>query len=78
MPSLSSGGTPGDWVELVNYGQLPVSIGGFTVRASDDARSYAIPAGTTLSAGAFFVVDQSSLGFDLVASDAMRVLSGNL
>lgn len=72
----SSGGTPGDWVELVNYGQTPVAIGGFTVRASDDARSYTIPAGTTINAGAFFIIDQSSLGYDLGASDAVRVFTG--
>ncbi len=73
----SDGGTPADWIELVNYGTEPAAIGGLVLKDADDAHSYAIPAGTTLSAGGYFVADQADLGFELDGSDAARLFAAD-
>lgn len=69
----SSGGTPGDWVELVNTASVPVDLSGLRVLDSDDTHVYAIPAATTLAAGAYFVIDEAQLGFGLGGADAVRL-----
>ncbi|WP_370249055.1 lamin tail domain-containing protein [Nocardioides sp.] len=56
----SDGGTPGDWIELVNTASTSQDISGWTVKDSGDAGSYTLPAGTTLAPGAFLVLDQGS------------------
>lgn len=53
----SSGGTPGDWVELINNGTTDADIGGWVVKDNDDTHSYTIPSGTTITAGGYYVVD---------------------
>src|SRR4051812_5664518 len=54
----SSGGTPGDWVELYNASAAAIDISGYKLLDNDDLHTpYVIPAGTTLAAGAFFVID---------------------
>lgn len=68
----SSGGTPGDWVELVNTGTAPVDLSGWVVRDNDDTHVYTIAAGTTLGAGAFLPVDVES-AFGLGAADSARL-----
>ncbi len=69
----SSGGTPGDWVEIYNPNAAPIAMDGYVLRDSDPANSYTIPAGTTLAAGAFLVLEESAFGFALDASDAVRL-----
>lgn len=69
----SSGGTPGDWIELTNIGAAPISVGGFIVRDDDDSHTYTIPAGTTIAPGGFYLVEEAALGFGLGAPDAARV-----
>lgn len=69
----SEGGSPADWVELVNPSGLAVDVSGYTVRASTDARSYTLPGGSVIAAGGYLVVEQAALGFDLVAADAVRL-----
>ena len=50
----SNGGTPGDWVELLNTGATPVDVSGFGPQGQRrHARAYAIPAGTTSPPGAY-------------------------
>ena len=41
--SSPTGGTPGDWVELVNISAGPVDVSGYVVKDSDDARSLRDP-----------------------------------
>ncbi|MBB4635224.1 lamin tail domain-containing protein [Longimicrobium terrae] len=69
----SSGGTPGDWIELYNAGATVVSLGGFVLRDNDDTHTYTLAAGTTLAPGAFLVVEEAALGFGLGAGDAARL-----
>jgi Lamin Tail Domain len=71
----SSGGTPGDWVELFNAGTNAVDVSGFVFRDNNDASSYVIPAGTTVSAGGYLLIDEAQFGFGLGASDAARLFS---
>ncbi|GAB3198774.1 hypothetical protein GCM10027062_13860 [Nocardioides hungaricus] len=70
----SNGGTPGDWVELVNIGADPVDVSGWRIKDDDDTRTFAIPSGTTVPAGGFVAVDVDVAGgFGLGSSDSARV-----
>ncbi|MEO8620981.1 MAG: lamin tail domain-containing protein [bacterium] len=71
----SSGGTPGDWVELYNFGPIPVDISGFVVKDDDDTHVFTIPGSTTIAAGAYYVVEEASLGFGLGQPDAARLFN---
>jgi hypothetical protein len=71
----SSGGTPGDWIELHNAGATPLDVAGYVVRDNNDASGYVIPAGTVIATGGYLVVEESQLGFGLGASDAARVFA---
>ncbi|MBJ7357405.1 lamin tail domain-containing protein [Nocardioides sp.] len=73
----SDGGSPADWVELYNYGTEPADLGGLVLKDADDAHSYAIPAGTTLAAGGYHVVEQAALGFELDGDDSARLFASN-
>jgi hypothetical protein len=70
----SSGGTPGDWIELFNAGGATADVGGYTVLDNDDAHTpYAIPAGTTIPAGGRIVLDEAAFGFGLGSADNVRL-----
>jgi hypothetical protein len=68
----SSGGVPGDWVELYNTSAIPLSLAGYVVRDNDDGHTYTLPASATIPAGGYYVIDESELGFGLGAADAVR------
>jgi hypothetical protein len=59
----SSGGTPGDWIELFNAGPVPVDLSGFFVKDNNDARTTTLPPGSVIQPGAFFIIEESTLGF---------------
>ncbi len=69
----SNGGTPGDWVELINIGTTAVDVSGFIIKDDDDSRTSALPAGTILAPGAFYVIEETTMGFGLGAADAARL-----
>ncbi|MGO2113195.1 MAG: lamin tail domain-containing protein, partial [Pseudoclavibacter sp.] len=69
----SSGGTPGDWVELANIGQDPVDVSGFVVRDDDDDHTYVIPDGTEIEPAGYLVIDEADLDFGLGGSDSARL-----
>ncbi|ROQ41531.1 lamin tail-like protein [Frondihabitans sp. PhB188] len=75
----SNGGSPDDWVELTNIGASTVDISGYVFKDSDDTHSYVIPAGTTVAAGGFTVLDTTTAstpdGFDfgLGGADSARL-----
>jgi hypothetical protein len=78
----SNGGTPGDWVELLNRGTTPADIGGYVVRDNDDTHSYVIPAGTTITAGGYYLADVDTVAtpggsatFGLGAADSARLFA---
>ncbi|RRJ87053.1 LPXTG cell wall anchor domain-containing protein [Gulosibacter macacae] len=72
----SSGGTPGDWIELYNPSANSLDIGGLIVKDNDDSHAYVIPAGTSIPALGYYVIEEADLGFGLGANDSVRVFSG--
>ncbi|GAA1707170.1 hypothetical protein GCM10009808_26480 [Microbacterium sediminicola] len=52
----SSGGDPGDWIELYNTGESAVDLSGWILRDNADDHELAIEAGTILDPGAFLAV----------------------
>jgi hypothetical protein len=72
----SSGGSPGDWVELYNSGSATVDISGLKFVDNDNTRTqYSIPAATTLAAGAFYTIDEATFGFGLGSADSARLFA---
>lgn len=69
----SSGGSPGDWVELLNTGTATVDLSGWVLKDNDDTHAYTLPAGTTIAAGAFLVLDESAFGFGFGGGDTARL-----
>jgi len=69
----SNGGTPGDWIELFNFGTTPVDLSNFLVKDNDDTRTTRLPAGAAIAPGGYYVIEESVLGFGLGAADAARI-----
>ncbi len=69
----SNGGAPGDWIELFNPGAVAVDLSDWVVRDNDDTRFATIPAGSSIDAGEFFVVEEAVIGFGLGANDKARL-----
>jgi len=68
------------WVELLNYGTNAFALEGMLVRydATNDA-AFAIPTGTTLNAGEFLVLSNSTLGFtQLLSGERLYLQASNL
>ncbi|WP_341975639.1 lamin tail domain-containing protein [Microbacterium sp. LWO13-1.2] len=74
----SDGGSPDDWVELVNPTADALDVSGIVVKDDDDAHAYTIPAGTAIAAGGYLVIERAQLGFGLGGGDAVRVFDGDL
>ena len=72
----SSGGTPGDWIELTNVGATSVDISGLVLKDNDDSHAFTVPAATTLAAGAFVAFDVES-AFGLGGADAARLFAAD-
>jgi hypothetical protein len=68
----SSGGTPGDWIELTNTGTATADLSGWVLKDNDNSHSYTIASGTTLAPGAFAAFDVET-SFGLGSSDSARV-----
>jgi hypothetical protein len=74
----SNGGTPGDWVELVNTGSSAVDLTGWSMLDNDDTHTAVpLPPGSTIAPGGYFVVEESTLGFGLGASDQARLFDAS-
>lgn len=74
----SDGGSPDDWIELVNPTSSALDVAGIVVKDDDDTHTYTIPAGTTIAAGGHFVIERDALGFGLGDGDAVRLFDGDL
>jgi LPXTG-motif cell wall-anchored protein len=74
----SDGGSPDDWIELVNPTTSALDVSGVVVKDDDDTHAYTIPAGTTIAAGGFLVIERDALGFGLGGGDRVRVFDGDL
>ena len=74
----SNGDPVGDWAELVNTGTEPVDLSGLKFKDADDTHAlYAIPDGTTLAAGGFYVLNEAQFGFGLGGSDTVRLFASD-
>ncbi|MEC5183861.1 hypothetical protein RCH12_001320 [Cryobacterium sp. MP_3.1] len=71
----STGGTPGDWVELFNPGANDVDLTGWIVRDNDDTHTAVLPSGSVIVAGGYFVVEEGLLGFGLGSADSARLFA---
>ncbi len=76
----SSGGQPGDWVELVNTGTAAADLSGWTLKDNDDSHVFTIANGTTLADGAYLVIGEPEMTFGLGGGDSVRLFdtSGSL
>ena len=70
----SSGGTPGDWIELTNTGAASVDVSGYILRDNDDTHTFVIPAGTVIGAGAYVAFDVEPT-YGLGSADAARLFN---
>lgn len=73
----SSGGVPGDWIELINVGPAAVDLSNFLVKDDDDTRTTRLPAGTMLAPGGLYVIEEAVMGFGLGSADAARLYDSN-
>jgi hypothetical protein len=73
----SSGGEPGDWVELRNVTAAAVDVSGWVLRDDDDSHGYAIPAGTAVEGGDHLVLEEADLGFGLGGADSARLFGAD-
>ncbi|MFC4224447.1 lamin tail domain-containing protein [Lysinibacter cavernae] len=71
---VSTGGVPGDWVELTNIGPETVDLAGYVLKDSEDDHQLVLSAGTTLSAGQFLAIDTEA-AFGLGKDDAARLFA---
>jgi hypothetical protein len=71
----SNGGTPGDWTELYNAGSAAADISGWVFKDNDDTHNYAIPAGTVIPAGGYYLVEEAAQNFGLGAADSARIFT---
>jgi hypothetical protein len=69
----SNGGVPGDWTELYNAGSTSVDLSGWVLKDNDDTHLYTIPAGTSIAAGAYLVLDEAVVVFGLGSADSTRL-----
>jgi hypothetical protein len=73
----SNQGTPGDWVELYNANAVAANISGWIFKDNDDTHAYVIPAGTSIPAGGYFVLEEAAFGFGLGAAESARLFDSS-
>lgn len=74
LNEVESDGDP-DWIELANPTSDALDVSGIVVKDDDDTHSYEIPAGTSIPAGGYLVLD--GLGFGIGKDDRIRVFDGD-
>lgn len=72
----SSGGTPGDWIELTNIGTVPVDISGYVLKDNDNTHAFTIATGTIIQPGAFLVMDVET-SYGLGGADDARLFNAS-
>jgi hypothetical protein len=71
----SSGGSPGDWIELTNTGPTTADVSGWVLKDNDNSHVYTIASGTSLAPGAFQAFDVDPV-FGLGSADSARLYQG--
>ncbi|MSZ75877.1 MAG: hypothetical protein F2667_02060, partial [Actinobacteria bacterium] len=69
----SSGGNPGDWVELINNGTTSLDVSGWIFKDNVDSDVYTLPSGSTIPAGGYLTLDEAQFVFGLGTSDSARL-----
>lgn len=72
---IESSGDTVDWVELVNTGDAAVDLAGWVFRDSDDEHRTELPAGASIPAGGFYVVEPPLLDYGLGNDDQARLFT---
>lgn len=72
----SDGGSPDDWIELVNPTTDPLDVSGIVVKDEEDDHAYEIPTGTVIAPGGYLVIERDELGFGLGGGDSVRLFEG--
>jgi len=78
---VSNGGSPDDWIEFYNYSDAEVDLSGYVVQDDSDKNPYVFPAGTTVAAGAYLVIDtvdkagEGDFDFGLGKGDSVRLFA---
>jgi CheY-like chemotaxis protein len=72
----STGGSPGDWIELVNTGTAAIDVSGWIVKDDNNSHTYKIGTKTSIAAGAFLALDVES-SFGLGSSDSARLFQAD-
>ncbi|MBS3180273.1 MULTISPECIES: lamin tail domain-containing protein [unclassified Pseudoclavibacter] len=76
----SSGGEPGDWVELFNPGVGAIDLSGYVLTDNspeDETHRFLLPEGTTLQAGAYLVVEEADFAFGLGGGDSAMLFAAD-
>lgn len=74
----SNGGSPDDWIELVNRSNVEVSVAGLVVTDSETTKNRSVlPAGTVIAANGYLVLEKSSFGFGLGSADAVHLFAAD-
>lgn len=71
----SSGGDPGDWVELVNVSDAPVDLTGWTFKDNGEP-GYTIPSGS-IAAHGYLVLNEATTGIGLGGGDSARLFDNH-
>ncbi|NYF12879.1 hypothetical protein HDC34_001173 [Pseudoclavibacter sp. JAI123] len=72
----SSGGEPGDWIELANPGTAAIDLEGYVLTDNspeDPTHRYTIPAGTVVAPGAHLVIEDGESDLGLGGADSVRL-----
>jgi len=73
----SNGGSPGDWVELMNGGAATIDVSGWFLRDDDNSHKYTLPANSKIPAGGYLVLEEAQFSFGLGAPDAARLYNAS-
>jgi hypothetical protein len=71
----SNGDAPGGWVELYNPALVPTDVSGYLLTASDVFHGVLLPAGTSVPAQGYLVIDEANIPPGLSAADAVHLFS---
>ena len=64
-------------MELYNAGSAAVDIGGWMFRDANETPFYTIPAGTSIAAGAYFMLEEAAFGFGLGGMESARIYNAS-
>lgn len=75
----TSGGVPGDWIELSNGSDETIDLSGYVLKDDNDTHEYIIEAGTEIAPGEYLVFDEllangeGDFNFGLGGNDTVRL-----